>query len=143
MFPAEVFDWFCTMLSVFISSDAPTFKESLLEISVAVGANVDLSCDADGHPQPNLIWTCNGAHEEETSNHLRIGQIEHNMRCQCTASNYLHNATKEFNIVVVEPSTAVPPAAMTTPDSMPQSGTAHLSFLPFTFHSFYTSNDSD
>lgn len=138
MFTAEVFDWFCMMMSVFISSDAPTFKENLLEISVPVGANVDLSCDAEGHPQPHLNWTCDGAHEKETTNHLRIGQIQHNMRCQCTASNHLQSATKEFNIVVFEPSTAVPPTAVTTPDSMPQSGTAHLSFLPLTFHSFYT-----
>lgn len=138
MFTAEVFDGFCMMLSVFISSDAPTFKEHLLEISVHVGANVDLSCDAEGHPQLHLNWTCDGADEKETTNHLRIVQIEHNMRCQCTASNYLRSATKEFNIVVVEPSTAVPSAAMTTPEAVPQSGTAHLSYLPFTFHSFYT-----
>lgn len=136
MFTAEVFDWFCMMLPVFISSDAPTFKENLLEISAPVGANVDLSCDAEGHPQPHLNWTCDGAHEKETTNHLRIDQIEHNMRCQCTASNYLHSATKEFNILVVEPITAVPPAAMTTPETVAQSGTAHLSFLPFTFHFF-------
>uniref|UniRef100_A0A674M8X5 Ig-like domain-containing protein n=1 Tax=Takifugu rubripes TaxID=31033 RepID=A0A674M8X5_TAKRU len=68
------------MLSVFISSDAPTFKENLLEISVPVGANVELSCDAEGHPQPHLNWTCDGAHEKETTNHLYIVQIEHNMR---------------------------------------------------------------
>uniref|UniRef100_A0A3B5K602 Ig-like domain-containing protein n=1 Tax=Takifugu rubripes TaxID=31033 RepID=A0A3B5K602_TAKRU len=43
------------------------------------------------------------------------------MRCQCTASNYLHSATKEFIIVVVKPSTAVPPAAITTPEAVPQS----------------------
>lgn len=138
MFTVEVFDWFCMMLSVFISSDAPTFKENLLEISVPVGANVTLSCDAEGHPQPHFNWTCDGAHEKETTNHLHIGQIEHNMRCQCTASNDLHSATKEFNIVVVEPSTAVPPAAVTTPEAAPQSGTARLSFLPFTFHFSYT-----
>ncbi|XP_056870366.1 intercellular adhesion molecule 5 isoform X1 [Takifugu flavidus] len=100
---------------------APTFKENLLQISVPVGANVDLSCDAEGHPQPHLNWTCDGAHEKETTNHLYIGQIEHNMRCQCTASNYLHSATKEFIIVVVKPSTAVPPAAITTPEAVPQS----------------------
>ncbi|XP_029692098.1 hemicentin-2 isoform X2 [Takifugu rubripes] len=100
---------------------APTFKENLLEISVPVGANVELSCDAEGHPQPHLNWTCDGAHEKETTNHLYIVQIEHNMRCQCTASNYLHSATKEFIIVVVKPSTAVPPAAITTPEAVPQS----------------------
>uniref|UniRef100_A0A674PJN2 Ig-like domain-containing protein n=1 Tax=Takifugu rubripes TaxID=31033 RepID=A0A674PJN2_TAKRU len=104
-----------------------------LVISVPVGANVELSCDAEGHPQPHLNWTCDGAHEKETTNHLYIVQIEHNMRCQCTASNYLHSATKEFIIVVVKPRPAVPPAAITTPEAVPQSGTAHLFSCPLLF----------
>lgn len=129
--------------SVSISSDAPFFKKKLVVISVHVGVNVSLSCDADGLPNPHLTWTCDGARERETTNHLHISQIKNSVRCKCTASNYLHSETKEFSILVLKPSTAVPPAAISTPEAAAQSGTAHLSFWHFRFCSFYTENESD
>lgn len=131
------------MASVYISSDAPFFKKKLVEISVHVGVNVSLSCDADGLPPPNLTWTCDGAHERETTNHLHISQIKNSIRCKCIASNYLHRETKEFSILVLETSTAVPPAAISIPEAAAQSGTAYLSFWHFRFCSFYTKHESN
>lgn len=130
-------------MSVFISSDAPVFMTNQSDIVVYKGENVSLSCDADGFPQPQLIWTCDGTRVRETTNYLLIGQIKHTIRCKCTASNRLHSATKEFNIFVYERSTAVLPAATTTPEAAPLSGTAHLCFLHFHFYSFYTNNYND
>lgn len=118
--------------SVSISSDAPFFKKKLVELSVDAGVNINLSCDADGLPHPLLTWTCDGAHERETTNHLHISQIKNSIRCKCTASNYLNSETKEFSILVLEPSTAVPPAAVSTPEAAAQSGTARL-FLALSF----------
>lgn len=128
------------IVSVFISSDAPVFTTNHDDYAAYEGEDVSLSCDADGFPHPQLTWTCDGKHVQETTNHLLIVQIKNSIRCNCTASNHLHSATKEFNILVHELSTAVPPAAMTTPEAAPLSGTAHLCFLHFHFYSFYTKN---
>lgn len=123
-------------MCVFISSDAPAFIVNHVDIAVYEGEKVNLSCEADGLPPPQLMWTCDGTNVQETTKYLLIGQIKRSLQCNCTAYNYLHSATKEFNIVVWELSTAAPPAGMTTPDAAPQSGTAHLCFLHFHLHSF-------
>lgn len=140
MFPFNLFNCFCMI--VFIWSDAPVFMTNHVKSVVYEGENVSLSCDANGFPHPKLIWTCDGTRVQETSNRLLIGQIKHSTQCNCTASNYLHSATKEFNILVHEVSTAVPPAAMTTAEAAPLSGTALLWFLHFHLYSFYTKTKS-
>lgn len=130
-------------VSAFIWSDAPVFVMSHVNITAYEGENVGLSCDADGFPHPQLVWTCDGMRVLETTNLLLIGQIRHSSRCKCTASNYLHSATKEFNILVRELSTAAPPAGTSPPGAAPLSGTAHLCFLHFHLYSFYSKNASD
>lgn len=138
MFACELFNSFCVIVSLFISSDGPVFMTNHVDIPVSKGENVCLPCDADGFPHPQLIWTCDGTNVRETTNRLVIDQIKYSTRCNCTASNYLHSATKEFNILVRDRSTTGPPAAMTTPEAAPLSGTAHLYFLHLHFDSFYT-----
>lgn len=143
MLTSELFNCFCMFLSVFITSDPPAFTNNYDNVAVYKGNNISLRCDADGFPNPRLTWTCDGIHVQETTNDLLLGQLKHSIRCTCTASNYLHNATKEFNILVHEPSTAVPPAATTPLIAAQQSGTAPLCVLHFHFYSFYPENKSD
>lgn len=139
----ELFNCFGMIVSVFISSDAPVFRTNRVDIAAFEGEKVILNCDADGFPHPQLIWTCDGTRMRGTTNHLLIDQIKRSIRCNCTANNYLHSATKEFNILVDVLSTTVPPAAMSTPEAAPLSGTAHLCFLHFHLYSFYTKNKND
>lgn len=130
-------------MSVFILSDPPVFTNNYGDIVVNKGANVSLRCDAEGFPNPRLTWTCDGIRVPETTIDLLFGPLKHSIRCNCTASNYLHNVTKEFNILVRGRSAAVPTAAMTTPEAAPPAGTAHPCFLHFHCYYFHTENQTD
>lgn len=92
---------------------APELKTNtdIDDVIVDEGADVSLTCEAEGNPHPVFHWNCDGLNISESTNNLKIAQLITNTTCHCTATNYLGNVTKQINV-----------NAMTTPEASTQGG---------------------
>nr|XP_040047446.1 hemicentin-1-like [Gasterosteus aculeatus aculeatus] len=79
------------------------------------GDHVTLKCEAEGRPAPVFSWSLDGKNLMETTSDLNI-TLATNAIYICTASNYLGNTTKLFNVYVMKTNVMGAPSAITTPE---------------------------
>uniref|UniRef100_A0A8C6L1R3 Ig-like domain-containing protein n=1 Tax=Nothobranchius furzeri TaxID=105023 RepID=A0A8C6L1R3_NOTFU len=96
---------------------------------------VSLTCEADGIPPPKYQWTINGIDALETSDTLKIINVNKSATYSCTASNKHGNVTVNVSVDVPEVITTAAPAAMASPQALTPQG-AQPCFL-YSQHSFY------
>ncbi|XP_070836837.1 vascular cell adhesion protein 1 [Chaetodon trifascialis] len=102
---------------------APELKTNtdIDDVIVDEGADVSLTCEAEGNPPPVFNWNCDGLNITESMNNLSIAQLITNTTCHCTASNYLGNVTKQINVHAIR-TTITKPADTTAPEASTRGG---------------------
>lgn len=96
------------------------------------GADVSLTCEAEGNPPPVFNWNCDGVNMLVNMNILNIAQVITSRTCECTATNYVGNTTKQIHVQVIK-TTTTNPAATTAPEAPSQQG-KHPCVLHITLH---------
>lgn len=106
----------------FAFSDAPELKNNMDVdfVEVNEGNDVTLNCEAEGKPPPDFHWTCDGVNMLENTNNLNIIQVNTSAHCDCIATNYLGNVTKQINVSVIKTTKTTVPAA-SAPRGIPPS----------------------
>ncbi len=99
------------------------FKSDTGDVFVHEGADVILTCEADGNPPPDFHWTWNGMNISEDTYSIDVTEVTINTTYSCTASNHLGSITKQIHVQVIETARAADPAVMTTAKKSAQSGT--------------------
>ncbi|KAF7225598.1 vascular cell adhesion protein 1 isoform X1 [Nothobranchius furzeri] len=98
---------------------APEFRTNQSRhIIVNEGEDVSLTCEADGIPPPKYQWTINGIDALETSDTLKIINVNKSATYSCTASNKHGNVTVNVSVDVPEVTTTAAPAAMASPQAL-------------------------
>ncbi|XP_041813424.1 intercellular adhesion molecule 5 isoform X2 [Chelmon rostratus] len=102
---------------------APELKNNIdiEDVSVDEGADVSLTCEAEGNPPPVFNWNCDGVNMLVNMNILNIAQVITSRTCECTATNYVGNTTKQIHVQVIK-TTTTNPAATTAPEAPSQQG---------------------
>lgn len=97
------------------SSDAAELKNQTEYVDGNEGDHVTLKCEAEGRPAPVFSWSLDGKNLMETTSDLNITLATKAIYI-CTASNYLGNTTKLFDVYVMKTNVMGAPSAITTPE---------------------------
>lgn len=123
------------------SSDAAELKNQTEYVDGNEGDHVTLKCEAEGRPAPVFSWSLDGKNLMETTSDLNI-TLATNAIYICTASNYLGNTTKLFDVYGMKTNVMGAPSAIKrvpTESSSPFKAVVHCelsSCLFFSCHSF-------
>ncbi|XP_068575156.1 intercellular adhesion molecule 5 [Cebidichthys violaceus] len=98
---------------------APELKNKTEDVYVNEGDHVTLNCEAEGNPAPAFHWSLDGVNLMKSTDYLNITRATSAIY-NCTATNYLGNATKQIHVHVMKMNRMGAPAAITTPEPSTQ-----------------------